>query len=137
MKKRIYLSSIVLLLGVMVGSSYSSAAVEVKEKMVPMADSGKMMLEHVGMDCTICHGVNGPKGVQMGNHPKQHCTDCHVKGVKPLAHKAKRINLSRAMMLKHGASLNCKVCHGENGPTPMMLEHVGMDCQTCHVVEER
>jgi hypothetical protein len=137
MKKRICLFGIVLVLGVIVGS-YSSNAVEVKEKKGPMADSSKMMLEHVSMDCTICHGASGPKGVQMGNHPKEKCTDCHVQGVaKPLTHKAKRINLSREMMLKHGAALNCKICHGENGPSPMMLEHVGMDCQTCHVVEDR
>lgn len=109
------------------------------EKEAPMADTGRMMMEHIDMDCTICHGESGPKGFDMGNHPKQKCTDCHVPGTtQVLKHKEKRTSIAREMMLKHGAALNCKLCHGETGAGGrMMLEHVGMDCQTCHVVEER
>jgi len=134
MKKRLYLSGVVLLVGIMAGWGMSYAG----EK-VPMADSSKMMMEHIDMDCTICHGADGPKGVKMMNHPKQKCSDCHTQGssAKPLTHKESRTALSHEMMLKHGAALNCKLCHGDTGPKGMMLEHMGMDCQTCHVVEGR
>jgi len=134
--KKIYLSGVAFLLGIFLCSLPSLATDSTKT--APMAASNKMMLEHVGMDCTICHGENGPKGVKMGNHPKQQCTDCHAQGItKALKHKEKRTSLAREMMLKHGAAINCKICHGENGPDGMMLEHIGMDCQTCHVVEDK
>lgn len=135
MKKGIYLSGVVVLWGVMVGSHLTNAA----DKAGPLADSSKMMFEHVDMDCTLCHGENGPKGIEMGNYSNQKCTDCHSQG----AAKAKktpdqtRTKLSQEMMLKHGAALNCKLCHGENGTNGMILEHVGMDCQACHRVEAR
>lgn len=135
MKKKSYL--LVLLLGVGFVTFANVNPVSAKE--APMADSSKMMLEHVGMDCTNCHGAAGPKGVDMGKHPKQSCTDCHVQGMtKPLTHKEKRTSLAREMMLKHGAALQCKLCHGEHGAGgKMMMEHIGMDCQTCHVVGEK
>lgn len=137
MEKKLHLIGIALIGGLLVNFN-STQAQEVAEAKPPMAATNKMMLEHIGIDCVICHGENGPKGVKMGNHPKQQCTDCHVQGIaKALTHKVKRTSLARDMMLKHGALINCKVCHGETGPAGMMLEHVGMDCQTCHVVEDK
>ena len=135
MKKQHYLFYAVLYAGLMMGPATPATA---DEKAPPLADSSKMMLEHIGMDCTICHGENGPKGFNMGNHPKQLCTDCHAQGTtKALTHKEKRTSLAREMMLKHGAKLQCKLCHGENPSGGMMLEHIGMDCQTCHFVVEK
>ena len=133
MKKNIYLLGALLSTGVMMIASLSPAS----DKEAPLADSNKMMMEHVGMDCTVCHGIDGPKGFDMKTHPKQSCTDCHAQGVtKAISRKEKRTSLAKEMMLKHGAALQCKLCHGENGAGgKMMLEHVGMDCQTCHVVE--
>ena len=128
------------LLGVLLGAGFILiASVPASCKEPPLADSSKMMIEHVGMDCTVCHGAGGPKGADMGKHPKQSCTDCHVQGAtKALSHKEKRTSLAREMMLKHGAALQCKLCHGEHGAGgKMMLEHIGMDCQTCHVVDEK
>ncbi len=114
---------------------YASKA---ETKKAPMADSNKMMLEHIDMDCTNCHGEAGPKGIKMSQHPKQKCTDCHAQGAtKVLTRKEKRTSIAREMMLKHGAALQCKLCHGEESKNKMMLEHIGMDCQTCHVVDER
>lgn len=135
MKKKSYLFGVLMGIGFMMIAIVSFAS----GKEAPMADSSKMMLEHIGMDCTICHGIDGPKGVDMGKHPKQSCTDCHVQGVtKVLARKEKRTSLAKEMMLKHGAALQCKFCHGEDGAGgKMMMEHIGMDCQTCHVVEGR
>jgi len=135
MKKKSYLLGVLLGTGFILIANVNLA----NSKEPPLADSSKMMIEHIGMDCTVCHGVEGPKGVDMGKHPKQSCTDCHVQGVtKALAHKEKRTSLAREMMLKHGAALQCKVCHGEHGAQGgMMMEHVGMDCQTCHVVDEK
>lgn len=134
MNKKSYLLSVVLCTGFIMIASLSPA----DDKKQPLADSSKMMLEHIGMDCTVCHGAGGPKGVNMNNHPKQSCTDCHVQGVtKALTRKEKRTSLAKEMMLKHGAALQCKLCHGEHGAGgKMMLEHIGMDCQTCHVVGE-
>lgn len=133
--KKNYLLHVVLGIGFTLIASVSLAS----DKEAPMADSNKMMMEHIGMDCTVCHGAEGPKGVDMKKHPKQSCTDCHVQGVsKVLTRKEKRTSLAREMMLKHGAALQCKLCHGENGAGgKMMLEHIGMDCQTCHVVDEK
>jgi hypothetical protein len=110
-------------------------------KTPPKAHSGKMMLEHVGMDCRICHGENGPKGIKMGNHPGQKCTDCHEvetmkvkKHLKAKPHK-KKTPLAKSMMLEH-EGMDCRICHGENGPKGMMMEHEGMECTTCHIMEE-
>ena len=135
MMNKNYLLSAVLGTGLIMVASLSTAS----DKEAPMADASKMMMEHVGMDCTVCHGANGPKGFDMGKHPKQSCTDCHSKGTtKVLARKDKKTTLAREMMLKHGAALQCKLCHGEHGAGgKMMLEHVGMDCQTCHVVGDK
>jgi hypothetical protein len=134
MKKKSYLYGVVLAAIFMMIPCSSQA----ESKAAPMADASKMMLEHVDMDCTVCHGAAGPKGMKASVHPKQKCTDCHVQGVtKALTRKEKRSTLPREMMLKHGASLQCKFCHGEGPKGVMMMEHVGMDCQTCHVVGER
>ena len=129
------------LLGALLGTGFIMIAnlSPAMDKEAPMADSSKMMMEHIAMDCTVCHGIEGPKGVNMSKHPKQSCTDCHAQGTtKALPRKEKRTSLAREMMLKHGAVLQCKFCHGEQGAGgKMMMEHIGMDCQTCHVVEER
>lgn len=133
MKKKGYLFGMLLGAGLMLAASSPADAKE-----PPMADSSKMMLEHIDMDCAVCHGENGPKGFKMGNHPKQKCTDCHTQGMsKAITRKEKRTSLAREMMLKHGAALQCKLCHGEHGPKGMMMEHIGMDCQTCHVVADK
>ncbi len=134
MKKKSYLYCVVLATIFMMIPTSSQA----QAKAAPMADASKMMLEHIDMDCTVCHGEAGPKGMKMGMHPKQKCTDCHVQGVtKVLTRKEKRTSIAREMMLKHGAALQCKLCHGEGAQGGMMMEHIGMDCQTCHVVDAR
>jgi len=107
------------------------------EKKAPPAVYGSMMFEHADMACTICHGENGPKGVDMGNHPSQKCTDCHIPGTAKIKRIEKKTSIAREMMLKHGAALNCKTCHGNGPKGVMMLEHMDMDCHICHVVEER
>lgn len=133
MKKKSYFCCVVLsTIFMMIPTS------QAREKEPPMADASKMMLEHMDMDCTVCHGEAGPKGIKMGMHPKQKCTDCHVQGMtKALTRKEKRTSLAREMMLKHGAALQCKFCHGDGPKGGMMMEHIGMDCQTCHVVDEK
>ena len=134
MKEKSYLYGTVLCIIFILAPCLSKAEM----KKAPMADSRKMMLEHIDMDCTNCHGETGPKGVKMGMHPKQKCTDCHEQGsTKPLTHKEKRTSIAREMMLKHGAALQCTLCHGEGPKNEMMMEHIGMDCKTCHVVDER
>lgn len=131
MKKQYSLGFIVLCAGLifLVSPMYAS------ETKAPDTSHGKMMMEHEGMACTNCHGDNGPEGVNMGNHPKQLCSDCHHDSGAVKDVKIKKTSIARDMMLKHGSTLNCKACHGE-GPKSMPMEHVGMDCQTCHVVED-
>ncbi len=119
----------VIALSLLVAGSLSYAA---EMKAAPAIHMSKMPMEHVGMDCTNCHGPNGPKG--MGNHPAQKCTDCHKidntpgTPVKP----REKTNIAKEMMLKHAATINCRTCHGEKGPKNMPMEHIGMDCTNCH-----
>jgi mono/diheme cytochrome c family protein len=134
-RKGLLLMSIAFSLLFVVGSLSFAA----DTKKAPEANVGAMMMEHVGMDCSNCHGENGPKGVHMGSHPGMKCTDCHrIVDKKMVIVKAeKKTKISQELMLKHGASFNCKTCHGEKGPKGMMMEHEGMDCKICHVVEAR
>ncbi|RMG05310.1 MAG: hypothetical protein D6726_01505 [Nitrospirae bacterium] len=138
MERRVLLVVIVVLVSVLMSLGVTLGA----EKSPPPVHAGKMMLEHVGMDCTICHGKSGPEGVKMGNHPGQKCTDCHnVEKPKTRLHVKqkpvkKKSPLAKSMMLEH-EGMDCRICHGENGPKGMMMEHEGMECTTCHIMEEK
>ncbi|MBF0563675.1 MAG: hypothetical protein HQK89_00375 [Nitrospirae bacterium] len=120
------------------------SSTEAKEA-APKAEMWKMMPEHVGMDCRICHGENGPKDVKMGNHPGQKCTDCHdvkTKKIKEAKETVTKTPLANKMMLEH-EGMDCKTCHGEKGPKGMtekvksMMKHQTLDCKKCHIVETK
>lgn len=38
------------------------------------------------------------------------------------------------MMLEH-VDMDCATCHGEGGPKKMMMEHKGIKCSVCHGAE--
>ena len=124
--------SIIFVLSVLLAAGSSFA----NEK-APKAFSGSMMLEHVGMECSNCHGINGPKGTKMAKHPTQECTYCHeiTGGIKTPRLNKKKISLSSSMMLEH-AGIECTTCHGENGPSGVnMGNHPAQKCTDCHILE--
>jgi len=135
MMEKLGFFGIIALLPLLVLGVYTA---EAEKDKAPAAHVGNMMLEHVGMDCSNCHGKEGPKGINMQNHPAQNCTDCHQikEGEKTSVFKPKKVSIAKKHMLTHKVKLTCKGCHGEEGAPGMMLEHVGMDCETCHVIEE-
>jgi len=136
MMKKLFFFSIIALSFLL---AFTVRSGEAGNDQAPDAHLGNMMLEHVGMDCTNCHGKDGPAGAGMKNHPSQKCTDCHTlkKGGKTAKFKTKKISIARENMHNHKATFTCKGCHGEEGAPGMMMEHEGMDCETCHVVEDR
>jgi hypothetical protein len=131
--RRVYL---IFLIIVPLVFCYGVFQAQAGDKMAPKAHEGKMMLEHVGMSCQNCHGDKGPVGVKMGNHPEQKCTDCHILEEGKVTDKFKKrekTTIAKENMLEHAGAFACKKCHGEHGAKGMMLEHVGMDCEICHV----
>ena len=54
MKKQRYLFYAVLCAGITMSTATPATT---DEKAPPLADSSKMMLEHIGMDCQTCHFV--------------------------------------------------------------------------------
>ncbi len=138
--KTMFIVSTMLFALFMLGFSTAEAG----EKSPPPAYTGDMMLEHVGMDCTICHGEQGPKNVKMGNHPGQKCTDCHELKTKKIKKfdMPKKTAIAKSMMLEHDG-MDCRICHGKTGPKGMMdkiekmIKHKSMECTVCHIVEEK
>jgi len=95
---------------------------------------GGMIMEHIGMDCSNCHGKNGPKGMMM-EHEEMQCMICHdgaQDAAKTMTQVKKRgSSLSQKMMLEH-KNIACTNCHGKDGPEGMMMEHEGIGCSVCH-----
>ena len=95
---------------------------------------GGMIMEHIGMDCTNCHGKSGPKGMMM-EHEGIECMICH-DGAQDAGRTAKQMKkrggaLSEKMMLEH-KNVACTNCHGKDGPEGMMMEHEQIGCAVCH-----